>query len=167
MIIGHLPAGYVASRLAFARFESTGIALKWFLVAGILGSVAPDFDMLYFHLIDGRRHHHHTYFTHWPIVWSALLLLSAAWFCAGWQKSRAALAVIFSFNGCLHMALDSIVGDIWWLAPFVDQRFSLFVVPAYYKWAYLNFFLHWSFAFELALVAWAVYLWRRPAPAVR
>jgi hypothetical protein len=32
----------------------------------------------------------------------------------------------------LHLVLDSIVGDIWWLAPFVDRRYSLFTVPAVY-----------------------------------
>jgi len=59
------------------------------------------------------------------------------------------------------MVLDSIVGDIWWFAPFVDQRFSLFTVPALYKPWWLNFILHWSFALELAVVGSAVYLWRR------
>jgi inner membrane protein len=59
------------------------------------------------------------------------------------------------------MVLDSIVGDIAWLAPFSDERFALFEVPAIFKPWWLNFVLHWSFALELVLVASAVYCWRR------
>lgn len=57
--------------------------------------------------------------------------------------------------------LDSVVGDIWWFAPFVDRPFALFTVPALYKPWWLNFFLHWSFALELAICAWALATYRR------
>jgi inner membrane protein len=161
MIIGHLPAGYVISRLLFPRFESSGVAYKRMLWAGMLGAVAPDFDMLYFHLADHRQHHHHTYISHFPVMWAGLLLMSAIWLYASRVKWPAALAVIFSLNGFIHMVLDSIVGDIWWFAPWVDQRYSFFTVPALHKPAWLNFILHWSFALEIGIVVWAAYLWRR------
>jgi len=164
MIIGHLPAGYVVSKLLFPYFESRGPALKAFLWAGVFGAIAPDLDMVYFHLVDHRQHHHHTYFTHFPIVWASLLLLSVIWFSAARIKMRAALATIFSINGFIHMLLDSIVGDIWWFAPFVDKPFAFFTVPALYKPWWLNFVLHWSFAVELAIVLWAFYLLRRCHP---
>jgi inner membrane protein len=61
----------------------------------------------------------------------------------------------------VHLCLDSIVGDIWWLAPFVDRPFSLFTVPALYQPWWLNFLLHWSFGLELGLVVWAVFVWQR------
>jgi len=70
--------------------------------------------------------------------------------------------------GVLHMLLDSIVGDIWWFAPFVDQAYALFNVPARYQPWWLNFLLHWSFALELALWVWAFVLYRarrKPAAA--
>jgi inner membrane protein len=73
----------------------------------------------------------------------------------------AALAVIFSLNGLLHMVLDTVVGDIWWFAPFVDKPYAFFTVPAVYKPWWLNFILHWSFALELAFVLVAIYVWRR------
>jgi hypothetical protein len=160
MIIGHLPAGYVASKLLFPYFETRGAIAKPFLWAGVLGAFAPDFDMAYFHLIDHRQHHHHSYWTHFPIVWLSLLLVALIWFYSARIKSSAALAVIFTINGFIHLFLDTIVGDIWWLAPFVDKPFALFTVPALYTPWWLNFLLHWSFALELAIVAWAVYLWR-------
>lgn len=85
------------------------------------------------------------------------------------RNSRAApLAVAFATMGVLHMLLDSIVGDIWWFAPFVDQAYALFNVPARYQPWWLNFLLHWSFALELALWVWAFVLYRarrKPAAA--
>ncbi|MDP1666177.1 MAG: metal-dependent hydrolase [Methylobacter sp.] len=160
MIIGHLPAGYIVSKLLFPYFESRDAVLRPFLWAGIFGAIAPDLDMVYFHLVDHRQHHHHTYFTHFPIVWASLLLLSFIWFNAARVKIRAGLAMIFSVNGLIHMLLDSVVGDIWWFAPFVDKAFAFFTVPALYKPWWLNFILHWSFAVELAIVLWAFYLSR-------
>jgi hypothetical protein len=59
------------------------------------------------------------------------------------------------------MVLDSIVGDIWWFAPFIDKPYALFTVPAIYTPWWLNFILHWSFMLELVFVFCAVALWRR------
>ena len=165
MMIGHIPAGYVVSRLLSPRLAAHVRDPRWFLCAGVLGAFAPDLDMLYFHLVDGRMHHHHTYVTHFPILWGSLLLVSAVWW--GFLRGeRAALATIFALNGFIHMLLDSIVGDIWWLAPFVDRPFALFTVPALYQPWWLNFILHWSFALEVALVIWAAWLWRQSGSAI-
>lgn len=161
MIIGHLPAGYIASRLLFPRIGHHGVAWKSFLLAGMFGAIAPDLDMIYFHLIDHRQHHHHTYWSHFPLVWISLLLVSTAWFYSCHERRFSLLAIVFSFNGFIHMLLDTIVGDIWWFAPFVDKPFAFFVVPSLYKPWWLNFLLHWSFALELLVLAWALYLWRR------
>jgi inner membrane protein len=167
MIIGHIPAGYVISKLLFPRFASRDATWKPFLWAGVLGAYVPDLDMLYFHLVDHRQHHHHTYWIHFPIVWASLLLVSVIWLYADRARNSSILAIIFSLNGFIHMLLDSIVGDIWWFAPFVDKPFAFFTVPALYKPWWLNFLLHWSFALELAVVVWAVYLWcRSPTPSV-
>jgi len=160
MIIGHIPAGYVVSKLLFARLEPFGVSLKSFLWAGVLGAIAPDLDMLYFHLVDHRLHHHHTYATHFPLLWGALLLACTPWLRSSSVKHCAALATIFSVNGLIHVFLDSIVGDVWWLAPFITKPFSFFTVPALYKPWWLNFIFHWSFALEIAVLVWAVYFWR-------
>jgi inner membrane protein len=159
MIIGHLPAGYICSKLLFGRFERFRCSLRTFIAAGMLGAIAPDFDMIYLYLVDHGQRHHHTYWTHYPVFWIGLLCLSGLWLFLAQRKSIAALAVILSFNGFLHMLLDSIVGDIWWFAPWADRAYALFTVPARYSPWWLNFILHWSFALEIGLVVWAVTLW--------
>lgn len=161
MIIGHVPAGYVISRLLAHYAEPLDVSAKAFMWAGVVGSLAPDLDMLYFHLVDNRQHHHHTYFTHYPIVWLALLVASAIWLYTATKKNHAACAAIFSLNGFAHMLLDTVVGDIWWLAPWGNEPFAFFTVSALYRPWWLNFLLHWSFAIELAMPVWAIYLWRK------
>lgn len=171
MIIGHAPGAYIASKLLHGRLFAGGVSIRAFVIAGVLGGVAPDLDMLYFHLIDLRQHHHHSYFSHWPVVWLGLLALSLLLLRLRRGSQAAMLAVAFSGMGVLHLLLDSIVGDIWWFAPLLDQPFALFSVPALYKPWWLNFLLHWSFALELALWVWALLLYRQrhkvsPAQAV-
>jgi inner membrane protein len=161
MIIGHLPAGYVLSKLLTDKLARAGINPRYVSVACIIGAIAPDFDMLYFHLVDNRQHHHHTYWSHYPIVWLALLVTALVWYRFASVNSKARLAVVFSLTGFMHLLLDSIVGDIWWIAPFFDQPYAIFTVPALYKPWWLNFILHWSFALELLLLGWAIVLWRR------
>ncbi len=165
--MGHLPSGYIASKLLFPRFESSGVSRKPFFWAGIFGSVAPDLDMAYFYFVDHRRHLHHTYWTHFPIVWAGLLLISLVWFRASSGGRKGAISTIFTLCGFIHLLLDSIVGNIWWFAPFIDRPFTLFSVPALYRPWWLNFLLNWSFALELVIVAWAVYIWRKGYVAER
>jgi hypothetical protein len=162
MIIAHIPAGYLVSMFLFPRWRASfGVVRTRFFAAGIAGAMAPDLDMLYFHLVDHRQHHHHTYFSHFPSFWALLFLLSVAWLYIAKVKSTPALAVLFTLNGLLHMVLDSVVGDIWWLAPLDGKPFSFAIVPALYQPWWLNFLLHWSFLLELGLAAWAFALWRR------
>lgn len=163
MILGHLPAGYLISGFLARRLASAAppVAL---VGAGIAGALAPDLDMIYFHLFDHRRHHHHAYPTHFPIIWATLLIASLVWAYSGRRKTAAYCMSLFSLNGFFHLMLDTIVGDIWWLAPFVDRPFSLFAVPATWSPWWLNFVCHWSFGLELALVIWAFALWRYGEP---
>ncbi|WP_432722673.1 hypothetical protein R0381_001538 [Jeongeupia wiesaeckerbachi] len=68
MIIAHLPSGYVLSALILKHAPRLPASAAAIIVAGIVGALAPDFDMLWFHLVDHRQTHHHKYFTHWPLV---------------------------------------------------------------------------------------------------
>ncbi|MFK5968823.1 MAG: metal-dependent hydrolase [Candidatus Marithrix sp.] len=151
MIVGHLPAGYIFSKLIADRLVDRQINLDLFMLFGVVGSIAPDFDMFYFYFIDHKQHLHHTYWSHYPIIWLGLLLICLVWFQFAIKKNPALLGIIFSVNGFIHMLLDSIVGDIWWFAPFIDKPFSLFTVPNIYAPWWLNFILHWSFVLELLL----------------
>ena len=159
MILAHFPAGYIASKLLFPRFKKTGVSVNTFLFWNIFGAVAPDLDMFYFYFIDHGRHHHHTYFTHFPIVWFSLLMISIFWFQLAKNRIKPSLAFVFSLGGCIHIILDTLAGDIWWLAPFLDKPFALATVPAVYQPWWLNFFLHWSFGFEILIFVCAIYLW--------
>jgi inner membrane protein len=160
MIIGHLPAGYIASKLISKKIDGSSVNIKIFIIAGVIGAIAPDFDMLYFHFVDNRQHHHHTYWPHYPVFWIVLSALSIFWYQLSAVKSLSAIAWIFSVCGFIHMLLDSIVGDIWWFAPFIDQPYAVFTVQAVYKLWWLNFILHWSFAIEVGISLWALYLWQ-------
>ncbi|BEV71209.1 metal-dependent hydrolase [Paludibacterium sp. THUN1379] len=156
MFIAHLPAGYLLTVRLYAHLCPQ---LNWrlFLCVGLFGAIAPDLDLLYGYLIDQGRVHHHRYPSHWPVSWGLLLLLASRWL--HWRRSVAAmLLLIFSLNGLLHLLLDSVVGDIWWLAPWLDRPFALATVSARYQPWWLNFLLHWSFLLELLLLALA---WRR------
>lgn len=143
-MIAHLPAGYLVTRLLPPA--------PWRMTAGLLGSVAPDLDMLWW-LATGGHTHHHAYVTHFPSVWLLGLLGSAL--------ARSPMGLAFTLNGLVHMALDTVVGDIAWLAPLDHRRMSLMVVTDRYDPWWLNFVLHGSFALELALVAAALWAWRR------
>lgn len=160
MIIAHAPSGYILATSIMRRIASAPVTAKAVVAAGIVGALAPDFDMMYFHLIDNRQTHHHKYISHWPIVWLTLAATSALWFSYARQSKAAALLLVVCLGGVLHVALDSFVGDIWWFAPFIDQPYAMFTVPARFKPWWLSFILHWSFAVELAICIWALLTYR-------
>ena len=159
MFIAHLPAGFITTKLLFPYAKGYSVSYKAFLFWGMFGAIIPDLDMFYFYLIDHHQHHHHRYASHFPIVWLCLLIIASLWFYKASTRKNAVLALIFSLNAFIHLCLDSIVGDIWWFAPFIDQSFSLATVPAHYPYWWLNFILHWSFALEIIIISWATYLW--------
>ncbi len=162
MLIGHLPAGYLIGR-ALVKAPSRESAAP--LAAIMAGSVFPDVDLVYFHLLDHQRTPHHLYWTHVPAFWLAA--------CAGvllaWTARREPhppVALWFFLLGVLsHLLLDSIIGDIYWLIPFSYQPFSMFNLHARYSPRFLNLVMHRLFGVELLLVACAATLgygdWRR------
>lgn len=102
------------------------------MTAALLGAIAPDLDLFYFYTLDGRQHHHHSYWTHYPSVWFALMLL--AWGASRikpWSTGGTWL-LIFSMSGFLHLLLDFIVGDIPLLAPWSMRFHALATVQAQY-----------------------------------
>ncbi|TIS62116.1 MAG: metal-dependent hydrolase [Mesorhizobium sp.] len=158
MLIAHLPSGYILGKFARRRWrDAPGV-----MTAAMLGSVIPDIDMLYFHLIDGGRTHHHAYIIHWPLFWAAIG-------SAGLSVGRLlglphlpSIAVFFA-GAMVHMALDTVASPIMWLAPFSHHPSELVTVPAMYGNWVLSFVLHWTFGLELVICAWALRLgWQRP-----
>ncbi len=165
MIVGHLPAGYILSTALEARLARGYVSRNAWIIAGMLGAIFPDLDLFCFYLFDGRAHHHHTYFTHYPVVWLGLVAFSSLLsYSRNTPQVRgyALLLFIFSLNGLLHMVLDTVVGDIWWLAPWIDEPYALFHVrPLHLGHWILSFIFHWSFLAELGVVAWATWLFAR------
>jgi len=114
----------------------------------LVGSIAPDLDMLWFYLVNNRGHHHHSYLTHRPAIWAVIALVGVLWRPLLW----------LGLGGLLHMALDSIVGAIAWLWPLSDTPTTLIFVPAVYDFWVTNFILHRTFAIEILVCLAAGYL---------
>ncbi|MBE1203917.1 metal-dependent hydrolase [Aminobacter carboxidus] len=153
MLIAHLPAGFVLGTLV----RDLGRGARTIMPAALLGSVAPDLDMFYFYLIDGQQTHHHSYFTHWPLFWTGLGVVALPLVKWLWPQLFAA-AMVFFTAVMTHMVLDSIATPMQWLMPFSDVTVELVTIPARYSHWVLSFILHWTFALELVICAWAALL---------
>lgn len=155
MITAHLPAGYIVGRTA----KRYGVD-RWLMAAALLGSVLPDFDLIWFYFIDGRAIHHHHYWVHipgfWLIVATVTLLALRRWRPEFSPAARAFFAAIF-----VHLLLDTIAGSIAWGWPFTDRLFELFTVPATQNYWVMSFILHWTFLFEIAVWSLAIYLYKK------
>ena len=150
MFIGHLPAGYLTSLGA----RLAGLP-SLFCVALIVGSVLPDVDILWFYLVDNQSTHHHSYITHRPILWFAILAFGATF--------SSSLLKGLGTGGILHLGLDSIAGHVAWLWPISDAGLTLVEVqPTHDHWI-LSFLAHWTFKVEIALtvVALVVFIYSR------
>ncbi len=162
MIITHLPAGYILSKLACKHFANHIGNYSTFMWWGLFGAIAPDIDLLYYDLIDQRRTLHHKYFSHYPICWLILIIIAIGLFT--WKakgKTIGYYSLIFAVSGFFHIILDTIIGNIWWLAPFIDRPFSLVTMPHRFHPWWLNMMLHWSFFIELIIVACGAWFWVR------
>ncbi|MEM6311462.1 MAG: metal-dependent hydrolase [Pseudomonadota bacterium] len=147
MIIGHLPAGYLAAKTA--RWAGAP-ALFWGI---LIGSVMPDLDMLWFFFVDQGQTHHHTFITHRPIIWVLLALTGLAF--------SQVLLTGLGIGAILHVGLDSFLGNITWLWPLSDVSAPLVIVPATQSHWILSFIFHWTFLMELVLVACALVVFVR------
>lgn len=160
MLIAHLPAGWLlARRIAPRLARDTGEGRR-LMALGLLASVLPDIDLLYFYLVDGRRTLHHDYWTHIPAFWAALSALAVAILLLArmsvpWRDFVVLLAGVF-----LHLVLDTVAGGIAWLFPWHTARLVLVEVPARFEWWVWSFVLHWSFLPELVILGWAVWEFR-------
>ena len=155
MIFGHLPSGYITSKLLLKNFQNRSVNTNVFICWGMFGAISPDIDLLYYLLIDPSQpqHHHHKYVTHFPIFWLTLLLISLLWLRLDHRRSQSAVsAVIFTLNGFIHIILDTITGHILWLAPFMDKPFAL-IKDSSEK---AHYFTHWTFGLEIILIFFAL-----------
>ena len=137
MFIGHLPGGYLFARTLWRNSP------RIVFIAGLIGAVLPDIDMLWFHFVDHGAVHHHAYITHRPAIWAAILMVGVL--------LRNQIVIALGAGGLVHMVLDSIAGAIAWGWPFSDVSKPLVVVPATYDHWVMSFLTHWTFQVEIGL----------------
>ena len=147
MIIGHLPSAYLILKLGSPRGLSNAVFL-----AGMVGAIFPDIDLLWFYFVDNRSHHHHEYLTHRPAVWLGLLVLC---FVISRVSNRrlGQVAMAFCVGALVHVFLDSIAGKIFWLWPLSDYTVTLVTVQPTHSHFLLSFLTHWTFKVELLVTA--------------
>lgn len=164
MFIAHLPAGYLATRLLLRGRALPSATRRRLMALGLAASVLPDLDLLWFFTLGGRREVHHAYLTHKPFAWLAALAATALVLGMLRASRMAWLALaVLGANVMLHLVLDTTAGGIRWRWPWSEAEFALSQPVARYDPWYLNFFLHWTFALEIALLIAALWVWRRHA----
>lgn len=151
MFIAHLPAGYILTKVLPPQSKSAAL---W--ATGLFFAVAPDLDLFYFYFFSARKIPHHAYVSHWPLAWIALagvvFIISLLLHKRSWRPFIAiGLAAVL-----LHLALDSVAAEIYWLAPFSAKYVNLVEVPAKYSWWVYSFVFHWTFGLELGICIAAV-----------
>ena len=160
MVFGHLPFGYITGKILYARFKKYPISTHTFTLFAMSGAIAPDTDLLYYYLIDyfiiPSPHRHHEYFTHFPIFWLTLLLISTLWLLLGKNHSKyPALSFVVALGGFCHMILDTVTGSVFWLAPFLYTPFTFKTNHS----GEMHYLTQWGFGLELCIIVWAIYLW--------
>jgi inner membrane protein len=158
VFIAHLPAGYLATRLILHHHPAPEPLRRRLLALGMIASVLPDLDLLWFYFVDHRRQVHHAYLPHLPLAWIALFAVAALVLrVRGAGRTAWLVMVVFASNILLHVLLDTTAGGIRWLWPFSRAEFAMSHVEARHQPWVLNFILHWTFALELAILAAAVW----------
>lgn len=156
MFIGHLPAAYLLGCTATKVFTSAQLSSSAIVLAALVGGVLPDFDLIYFYTIGAKQVVHHQYWSHIPIYWVVIYLcFSLVTLLFKKLKVFKILSVVF-LAIVLHLALDTITGQIHWLHPFSKTTFTLVNVPTVHGWWVANFILHWTFAVECLLLILAL-----------
>ena len=172
MILAHVPAGYLLSR---ALVSSSSSQHKWRWIAlGTAGAILPDLDLVYT-LGSGEKVHHHDLFTHRPLFWLVITVISlvSLWFYRSKRKiSRRPMDMLRSFPGIilanvwLHLLLDSPLGKIHWSS--LSAKGSAWLeVPTLFlpkesvvgplRGWHLNFAFHWYILLEVLIVIAALW----------
>lgn len=152
MFLAHLPAGYLIGRILLREKRGGGI-----LTAAMTGAVFPDLDLLYLYLLDATPQHHHTYWTHLPVAWLGIGLITAI---ASRHRNRSFRLALLAFmlGWFSHLLLDSFVGHIWWLYPLSGKSFSLTEVESRFQHWWMNFILHWTMLLEVLIISIAAWV---------
>jgi inner membrane protein len=167
MLLAHAPAGYLLTRFLTRTIFKNSIDPKRsdqfyqiIITAGVIGAILPDFDFIYNLFFDSNRTPHHHYITHLPIFWVTLMLLSTIVGMLLKIPKFTITAVTGGASALLHLACDTITGDIYWLYPLSDRGFNIFAVSDVHLWWVQNYLSHWTFLIEIGItfIAMVVFL---------
>lgn len=158
MFIAHVPAGYLVTRYLQSRTHNYSRVVLW---VGLVASIFPDVDLAWFYLVDDRKTLHHHYYTHIPLTWIILGLVSYCMLRIFNKQSYYVVLLAAFVNVMLHMVLDSVAASIRWLYPFSEYEVNLVHIPARHSWWVYNFIFHWTFVVELLIIAAAGIVWFR------
>ncbi|MFA6304747.1 MAG: metal-dependent hydrolase [Patescibacteria group bacterium] len=149
MLIGHLPAGYFLTRWLIKK-NRLPISKLW-LGLGLLGSVLPDFDIIYPILFKNSIGSHRYFFTYIPLFWLVLVLIG--WlFYKIYKKSWLKYSTIIIFaNVFLHLFLDTAFVGVRWLWPFYDGLIGVYNVGFTGGFLVDNYFHHWYWYLEIVI----------------
>ncbi len=161
MFVAHIPAGYIVTRRLLTGRSPIDVTTRRLLVLGLVASVLPDADLVYFYLIDNRQTLHHHYWPHLPAFWVAVSAPTLALALMARHPALLPAWLVFHANIFLHLILDTVVGHVLWFYPFSAESVVMFDVPARYGWWVWNFVLHWTFLLELLLCGGALALFLR------
>ncbi|MBN2038011.1 MAG: metal-dependent hydrolase [Chitinispirillaceae bacterium] len=168
MLIAHAPAGYLLTRLLSRTLFKNSVLpqrqnrlYRHMIVAGVLGSIIPDFDFIYHIFIDSADTSHHSYLTHMPVFWLGIWIVLSGIGLIRKNRHLIMIATVFSINALAHLALDTITGEIHWFYPVSAIGINLFKVADVHIWWVHNFMYHWTFLIEILIVASAMIVFLR------
>jgi len=168
MLLAHAPAGYLLTRILSRTIYRDAVDPKRsdrlyqiMMAAGVIGSIAPDFDFIYHIFIDSARTPHHSYFTHFPFFWFSAMVLSIVIGRVTGKKTFAIAAVTACAGAILHLVCDTLTGVVYWLAPFNMHGFNVFTVSDVHVWWVTNYIEHWTFLVEIAIIFTAMVIFLR------
>jgi inner membrane protein len=163
MFIAHAPAGYLLTTALrrCERYRDVPLAV------GLVASVFPDVDLLWFYLVDHSRPHH-VFWTHWPAAWLVLGAIACgitsliASLSSDVRPEIVSWCEAFVINVLVaHLVPDTLCGGIHWFAPWSQHSYWLVTVPARHAFWIANFADHWTALVELAIVCAAIALYYR------
>jgi membrane-bound metal-dependent hydrolase YbcI (DUF457 family) len=149
MFLAHLPSGFLAT-----RFLQNKIKTDKYLIFGLIGSIAPDFDLIYFNLAKnylGESFSHRQLITHTPFFWLVLLFFSFLQWRLFWFKKHSFIPYLFfCLTAILHLILDTLVGKINWLFPLNREYYGIGVA----SYPYFSFII-----LELIIIIPAIWIY--------
>jgi hypothetical protein len=157
MIFAHIPAGYLLANV-FVKHRGW---LTWLLWVGMIGGTFPDIDILFDVLRQRDFMGHHISLMHFPVFWSLLAAIALILILLSRRKRWLPIWGVFFSAVFLHLILDTLVGGMYWLAPLSWTPIHLITIPTQRAWWVADFVLHWSFVFEVAIIASAAIVFFR------